>query len=701
MSLRPFIAWIAAIRWMFASFDATARASNPEPNGGGPVDQGPIARAGRTPGESEPPSGILAEVSADGSLVDHPLDMDFDAQGRLWVLEQVDAQAHPGRSSAGRTGSGARLVRLTDTDGDGRFDSRAIQTEGIAGATSILVLESGIYIGHPDGVLWLQDTDGSGRSARRTEVFAPSGNADRGPDSPRPQAGPLEGALFANIDNWIYSPGLRARFRPVAGRPGHWTRQRLVDPEGSTVGADESGRLIHADLENGVRVEPVPLRFLYRNANHRPETPVFQRGGDGTGTSVPSPLSDGHVIAERRKIDRVDVPGRIRAAGTLVYRGDQLPSEFRGDLFICDAERGVIRRYRPSRGARRDAAGMAEDGEVFMEADRASFRPIRLRNGPDGSLYVLDGGGLPEARPELPHRRGAATITTPPIPRPSERSRGRVLRVRGRHGSGLPLAEPSPALRTWDIAARFTSTRGFWQDWAQRRWVEQSSPQSTRILEQWVSDHRRLVGDQESTPASVRLRALWALEGQGRISAEVLRSAMEDPDTGVRSATLQIVADLAPGPLRDEGMSWALQRSAAFPREATPSLLICLGSAATPQADGRMRSILLSGSHSVLLEDATISGLTHRELGFLGQLLADPQCGPSEARHTRLFRRLGECLRNAGRPEEIAKARDLIRGLPGTDGRVAGLNEGLLGPIAPGGARIAPTGDDTLPGTRR
>jgi hypothetical protein len=331
-----------------------------------------------------------------------------------------------------------------------------------------------------------------------------------------------------------------------------------------------------------------------------------------------------------------------------------------------------------------------------MALERGRFTPIRVRNGPDGSLYVVDRADDPVVDSKPPSRSAAGTTSS--VIRSRATSKGRILRVLG-NDEGVEPARVANAAQPWEVAARFTSARGFWQDWAQRRWVEEASPASTRILAQWVSDHQRLVGNQDSTPASVRLRALWALEGQGRISAKILSNALEDPEPRVRSAALQILAEHPPGPVKDEAMAWVLQRSAAFPAATIPSLLICLGSAATPRTEALMRSILLSSRPSEWLEDAAISGLANRELRFLGQLVADPRCGAPQVTHARLFRLLGECLHQSGNPGEIDQARGLVQGLPRTDWRVLALNEGLLGPAAgrrtsadpPHPARAGPT----------
>ena len=624
------------------------------------------------------PEAIFAEVVADAPLVTLPMGLEFDSKGGLWVLEQVEETPRKPKMAADEARFTARIVRLADTDGDGRLDSRTIRADGLALPASILAAPSGIYLGQPRGIVWLQHSDGDLRPGTRTEIFSV------GPETHgKPKSGPGDGellgdCLFASLDNWIYSPRLGVRFRPLPGQLGRWTHETFVDPDASTVGSDESGRLIHAVPGRGFHVEPIPFRFLRRNPNHAPEFPDLLRRAEGSEASNSTAArSDGPSPGGTSGPSDLAVGG-IRATGAVIYRGELLPATYRGDLFVCDPGRGMILRHGPPTTEERADATRDGTNEVFLEVEGGNFTPVQLKNGPDGALYVADLGRGPSLGLESSPRPAGERLQRRPSA--SDRPTGRILRIANRSASfGVRQRSPQ-ATRLWEIATRFTGSNGFWQDSAQQALVENPSPESTKMLVQWVRDHQRLVGDVESTPASVRLRALWTLEGQGRLSAEVLRIALEDPDPVVRSTALQIVADQAPGPLRDEAMSWVLRRSAAFPTKTQASLLVCLGTAATPQADGLMRSILLGSQRSVLQEDAAISGLSRRELGFVSQLAADPRCGASPVRHVRLVRRLGECLRKAGNPEEIRKALDLACGMPETDWRVSALIEGLANP---------------------
>ena len=629
------------------------------------------------------PDGISLEVVAAAPLVTHPINMEFDHRGRLWVVEWNTNDLQGSSKKTGANELSARIVTLSDTDNDGRLDDRVVYADRLGLPASIVVQGSGVYVSQAAGLIWLQDLDGDGRSDQRTVVVGVG--TDRTHDS---AAHPLRDRwitqpIFANLDNWIYSPSHGLRIQAIPEHPGHWTHEYIPTGRHTISGHDEVGRLIHASTGRRFHFESLPYRFLHRNPKHAPQTPAAEVSTETQSASIwggirgPLPIeSQSTPAASQPKAEpdtRVALP-----TGVVVYRGELLPAQYRNVLFACDTEHGRIHQYRVTSDTDSTAAQVEMEPVVFLSLEAGNFAPIQLQNGPDGALYVADIGEGFTPKPQTPTSSKGASDRS--LPSPKSKATGRILRIIP--SSKAPREKPRiadvPGL--WEITPRFTSDNGFWNDTAQRLLVETSSSKSARILEQWVSDHQRLVGNKESTPATIRLRALWTLEGQGRLTSEILRTAMDDPDPTVKSAALQITADQPAGPIREEAMTWVLQRSSAFQRATHPSLLACLASAKTPQADGVLRAVLLSNPISVLLEDAAISGLAGRELPFLRQLISDPNCGPALNRHAHFVQRLGECIRTSGNTSDLEQALDLASKLPETDWKVSALLTGLAGP---------------------
>ena len=625
------------------------------------------------------PDGMALEIVASAPLVTHPIHMEFDHRGRLWVVEWTSDDA-PGSSKKPETrGVAARIVTLSDNDNDGRMDTRIVYTDRLRLPASIVVQSSGVYVSQPECLIWLQDLDGDGRSDQRTTVASVGTDLPPGSDDAPSWERWLDSPIFANLDNWIYWPSHGLRTRAVPGLPGHWNHERIPTGTHTIAGHDEGGRLIHVSAQGRFQFESLPYRFLHRNPNHAPQTPAEAVSTETRVASIREgvPIESQPLQATSRSKAapnaRVAPPSRV-----VFYRGDLLPPQYRNTLFACDPENGTIHQYRVTSDADSTATQAAVEPVVFLSLETGDFTPVQLQNGPDGALYIVDIGEGFKTKPQKPTHPKQSADRSPRSH--GSKATGRILRITPTSKVSRQKAPLADVPSLWETTSRFTSDNGFWSEAAQRWLVDTSPSKSARILEQWVSDHQRLVGNQESTPAPIRLRALWTLEGQGRLTSEVLRIAMDDPDPTVRSAALQITADQPHGPLREEALAWVLQRSSAFPRATHPSLLACLGSAKTPQADGVLRAVVLSNPISVLLEDAAISGLAGRELSFLKQLITDPNCGPALNRHAHFVQRLGECIRASGDAADLEQAVDLASRLPETDWKVAALLAGLAGP---------------------
>ena len=631
------------------------------------------------------PDGMALEIVAAAPLVTHPINMEFDHRGRLWVVEWISDDARDSSKRPETSGLSARIVTLSDTDNDGRMDARIVYADRLRLPASIVVQPSGVYVSQAQGLIWLQDLDGDGRSDQRTPVARVGTDLPPGSDDDPSWERWLDSPIFANLDNWIYWPSHGLRIRAIPGHPGHWNHERIPTGPHTIAGHDEVGRLIHVSAEGRFQFESLPYRFLHRNPNHAPQTPGAKVSTETQGGAIRGDLRGGMPI----ELQPLQAASRLKAApetrvdpatGAVVYRGDLLPAQYRHALFACDPEHGTVRQYPVTSDIESTASQAAVEPVVLLSLETGNFTPVQLQNGPDGALYIADIGYGFTTKPQKPtHPKGSADRS----PRShGSKATGRILRITPTSKVSRQKAPLADVPSVWETTSRFTSDNGFWSDAAQRWLVDTSSSKSARILEQWVSDHQRLVGNTDSTPAPIRLRALWTLEGQGCLTSEILQIAMEDPDPTVRSAALQITADQPPGPLREGALAWVLQRSSAFPGATHPSLLACLGSTKTLQADGFMRSILLSSPISVLLEDAAISGLAGRELSFLKQLISDPNCGPALNRHAHFVQRLGECIRTSGDTANLEQAVDLASKLPETDWKVSALLAGLAGPAS-------------------
>src|SRR5260221_10171663 len=98
-------------------------------------------------------AGYRLSLVAAEPLVTSPVDMAFDEEGRLWVVEMVD---YPFNETEGNPAQG-RLVPLEDKDGDGRFDTRLVIAEKLSCPTGLALLDGGAHVIAAPYLLYLKE----------------------------------------------------------------------------------------------------------------------------------------------------------------------------------------------------------------------------------------------------------------------------------------------------------------------------------------------------------------------------------------------------------------------------------------------------------------------------------------------------------------------------------------------------------------
>src|SRR5262245_1286176 len=138
------------------------------------------------------PADFVIEKVAGSPLVEHPIMACFDDQGRLYVAE-----------SAGTNFKAAELlkqlpdkiIRLEDTDGDGKFDKSTVFADKLSFPQGICWHEGALYVASPPSVWRFVDTDGDGKADKREELVSKFGFIGNAADVHGPVLGP-DGRLW-------------------------------------------------------------------------------------------------------------------------------------------------------------------------------------------------------------------------------------------------------------------------------------------------------------------------------------------------------------------------------------------------------------------------------------------------------------------------------------------------------------------------
>ena len=125
-------------------------------------------------------------------LVDRPIVADFDDEGRLYVADSSGSNDRVEKQLADRP---HRIVRLEDTNGDGRFDTSVVFADKMMLPEGTMWLDGSLYVAAPPSIWKLTDTDGDGVADRREEWFKGKTLTGCANDLHGPYLGP---------DGWIY-----------------------------------------------------------------------------------------------------------------------------------------------------------------------------------------------------------------------------------------------------------------------------------------------------------------------------------------------------------------------------------------------------------------------------------------------------------------------------------------------------------------
>src|SRR5688572_25344610 len=104
--------------------------------------------------------GFRIELVASEPQIEAPVEIEFDTAGNMFVLEMRPFMPNvEGRGEDQRTG---RVTLLSDTNGDGRFDTNTVFADNLLMPRAIAPVRGGLLIAEPPVLWFFRDTDRDG-----------------------------------------------------------------------------------------------------------------------------------------------------------------------------------------------------------------------------------------------------------------------------------------------------------------------------------------------------------------------------------------------------------------------------------------------------------------------------------------------------------------------------------------------------------
>ena len=305
--------------------------------------------------------GFEVTLWAENPLINKPIHMNWDPQGRLWVASStVYPQIEPGQAPADR------ILVLADTTADGTADSVTTFADGLLIPTGVLPGDGGVYVAQSTELLHFKDTDGDGVADQRDIVLSGFGTEDSHHNLHTPQWGP-DGRLYMNQS--VY------------------TRTRTETPHG--VIDLKAGGIFRFDPRD--QKMSIHYRGLINGWGHAWDAHGNSFMTDGAGFSGPSWGIVGATYTTlapaRRTVQTITSGAYPKYCGLEVLRSELFPADWQGDLITCDFRANRIVRFKVAD----DGAGfIGREQEEILRTVADSFRPIDVKLGPDGALYIAD-----------------------------------------------------------------------------------------------------------------------------------------------------------------------------------------------------------------------------------------------------------------------------------------------------------------------
>jgi mono/diheme cytochrome c family protein len=631
------------------------------------------------------PPGYSLELVASEPMVQDPVVIDFDADGRMWVIEMI-AFHYPDVQSEKERDPICRVIVLEDTNDDGKMDKRTVFAENLVLPRALKVLDRGVLIGEPPNLWLMRDTNGDLKADTRELVTDTYGRRDANPEH-------NANSLLWAMDNWIYTAEHTGYLRLKNGR----FELAPTLPRGQWgVTQDDAGRIYRNTNSNALYVDIVPIRYYLRHPALARTRGMYESLQDGDVNTV-------WPVRPNRGVNRGYQFGQLREDGTLarytavgsptIYRGDRLPAELAGNVFLAESAGNLVGRLVVSDDGTTLRARRGYQRAEFLASTDERFRPVWLSSAPDGTLYVVDMyRGVIQYRDLITEYLQKWIVA-----HDLEKGIGfgriyRVVHTTTRRDRKPALSRATPA----QLVAALSHPNGWRRDTAQQLLVQRRATSAVPALKQLV----------RSAPlARTRVHALWTLDGMDAVDAADVMRSLEDANRDVRTAALRIserwlatdAAVQAGVVKRVEDPDWNVRRQ----------LAATLGELRAGQREAPIARLLEQHGDDPVTVDAALSGLRGSEPAVLDLLL---QTNVETPQRSAALTMLAATIVRGGNEAAIAKVFDAATEQTRTAWQRGALMHGAeiatLGTPPPGtpargrGAAAANAPCETCPGGR-
>ncbi len=519
------------------------------------------------------PPGYEISLFASEPDITKPINMEFDDRGRLWVTHSIEypMEASPGSGKD-------KITILEDTNGDGKADKFTDFASDLNIPIGIMPVKGGAIAYSIPNVYMFADTNGDDKYDEKKVLLGPFDHVD---------THGMINNFIRGLDGWIHSSHGFRNSSKVAGADG----DSISMTSGNTFRFHIDGS--RAEQTTYGRVNPFgfaydDLGYLYSADCH--SMPIYQiidQGDYPHFGKKPSGIGFGPQMMDYQI-------GSTALSGLVYYNGETFPEEYRnsfysGDVVACRVSRNTLK-YNGSS----PQAVLQKD---FLLSEDPWFRPVDIKIGPDGAMYIADFYNRIIGHYEVPLSHPGR-----------DRTSGRIWRITYKGETTEPI--------DWSKASLDELVEGLGHHSfnmrmaASNRLVDYNADEAAEPLKVVLADN--------SAAPKQKVHALWALHRLGKLTEDELTRAAKSDRQEIRVHAYRTLVEFKQ--LNDKLRSLAIaglahtdphtQRAAAdvLVRHHDTTTLPALATAASkvPAPDTHLRYTLLIAARDHLKEPAIL-----------------------------------------------------------------------------------------------
>ncbi|MEN8847308.1 MAG: PVC-type heme-binding CxxCH protein [Akkermansiaceae bacterium] len=433
--------------------------------------------------------GYQVNLFAADPMLANPVHMQWDSRGRLWVACSWSyPQIKPGAEA------NDKIIILEDTNHDGRADKSTVFAEGLYIPTGLELANGGCYVAQSPDVYFLKDTDGDDVADVKQLALTGFGIEDS----------------HHSISAWRRGPGGWIYFQE-----GLFLHSQIETQHG-----------VLRNFNGGVyqfNPRTQELRMFCTGTGGNPWGHVFDRWGQSFMVNNPRIMFLSHATGNSgEKIEIKPLISTDKQCGGDLATGSHIGDDLRGQLLTGRFKsRSVVRYEFIENGAGFSARVLPP----LISSKHPNFRPVDVKTGPDGAIYVADwyNSIINHAQHDFRDPR-------------RDHNHGRIWRITHKD---RPLVEKPKLVGSPipHLVAQLASPEAWTRHQARKELSELDPQQVLSATEAWVAQLDPTLPDHDHH----LVEAMWAVQNVELISEPILTKVLAAKDGHARAAGARVI----------------------------------------------------------------------------------------------------------------------------------------------------------------